>query len=180
MLSINASQRACRELVQKDAHVWRTCVGMHPSYTSSRSPLNRNKWCCLPSVRSRSSESWDIACAASRQHTTWPRPSLNEYRLGTATSACTWESRCTSEWFIRKAALSAVDCLCSKPVLSTFAADAVCIARVPHLHPHHLCTFCCLSPRGTLGSYADEGLGTHCDPCARHMLAAVSRDTQQS
>ncbi len=85
-----------RELVQKDAHVRRTCVGVHPSYTSSRSPLSRNKWCCLPSVRSRSSGSWHIACAASRQHTTWPRPSLNEYCLGAATSACTWESRCIS------------------------------------------------------------------------------------
>ena len=143
MLGVDALQG----LVQKDAHVRRTCVGVHPSYTSSRSPLSRNKWCCLPSVRSRSSGSWHIACAASRQHTTWPRPSSNEYCLGAATSACTHESGCTlmhnykpsivriqngvhfltcntSGWFIRKVALSAVDCLCSKSIRSSLAADA--------------------------------------------------------
>ena len=83
-------------LVQKDAHVRRTCVGVQPSYTSSRSPLSRNKWCCLPSVRSISSGSWHIACAASRQHMTWPRPSSHEYCLGAATSACSQESKCLS------------------------------------------------------------------------------------
>ncbi len=34
-----------------------------------------------------------------------------------------------------------------------------------------------LSARGALGFYADHGLGTHCGPCARHMIAAVSGDT---
>ena len=64
-------------------HTW---SGVHPSYTSRWSPFKRNKWCFLPSVRSKIKGSWHIACAASKQQITWPLPSLKEYGLGEATS----------------------------------------------------------------------------------------------
>ena len=65
-----------------------TCFGVHPWYTSSWLPLRRNKWWCLPSVRSKSNGSWHILWAANKQQITWPRPSLNVYSLGAITSAC--------------------------------------------------------------------------------------------
>ena len=87
-------------------HTW---SGVHPSYTSSWSPLKRNKWCFLPSVKSKIKGSWHNACAASKQQMTWPLPSLKEYGLGEATSFYKHTSSAVSTQYETRSAILAFE-----------------------------------------------------------------------